>query len=209
MFQLCLVALTQECECLHSCLPHVVHISEKVSTSAFDESVNQALQATLQLLVPSTKGTNDTNFNNLSLFFSFTLCSRSTTPTKWSLFLGEAAYNLSQNLILISLNVISMKYASVQLLKQDFFFSFSEITVNLPKHFSKLPSPLTFHIYPKCLRNSPNSFWTYVKVPILEKFYPGYGWAMMTLKIIWYSWTLLSMLWVCYECYDILMTLSI
>ncbi len=40
MFQLCLVALARECECLHSCVPLHIHILLKVSTSAFDESVN-------------------------------------------------------------------------------------------------------------------------------------------------------------------------
>ncbi len=43
MFQLCLVALVQECECLHSCVPCLIHISPKASTSAFDKSVNLAL----------------------------------------------------------------------------------------------------------------------------------------------------------------------
>ncbi len=42
-FQFCLVALAQECECLHSCIPRLVHISPKVSTSAFDESVYPTL----------------------------------------------------------------------------------------------------------------------------------------------------------------------
>ncbi len=47
MFQLCLVALTQECRCPHSCVPHVVHISPKVATSAFEESVNLASMLTI------------------------------------------------------------------------------------------------------------------------------------------------------------------
>ncbi len=53
MFQLCLVALAQEYECLHLCVPRLVHISPKVSTSAFDESVNRALyRQTHQLCQP-------------------------------------------------------------------------------------------------------------------------------------------------------------
>ncbi len=40
--QLCLVALAQECRCLHSCITRLVYISPKVLTSALDESVNPA-----------------------------------------------------------------------------------------------------------------------------------------------------------------------
>ncbi len=53
-------------------------------------------------------------------------------------------------------------------------------------------------IYLCALQKEKNS----TKGAILEKCYPGYGWAMMTLKITWYSRTSLSMLWVSYECYD-------
>ncbi len=37
-----LIVLTQECECLYSCVPRLIHNSSKVSTSTFDENVNQA-----------------------------------------------------------------------------------------------------------------------------------------------------------------------
>ncbi len=40
--QLCLISLTQECECLHSCIPSLIHNSLEVSTSAHNESVNPA-----------------------------------------------------------------------------------------------------------------------------------------------------------------------
>ncbi len=36
----CLIVLAQECECLHSCVPRLVHNSSKVSTSTLDENVN-------------------------------------------------------------------------------------------------------------------------------------------------------------------------
>ncbi len=43
-YQLCLVTLAQECECLHSRVPCLVHNSPKASMSVIDENVNLALQ---------------------------------------------------------------------------------------------------------------------------------------------------------------------
>ncbi len=43
LIQLCFVALAQEYECLHLCVPLLIHISLQVSTSAFNKSVNLAL----------------------------------------------------------------------------------------------------------------------------------------------------------------------
>ncbi len=44
-----LIVLTQECECLHSCVPHLVHNSSKVS-STLDENVNQALDVRTHMI---------------------------------------------------------------------------------------------------------------------------------------------------------------
>ncbi len=44
MFQLCPMVFAQECECLHLCVPCLIHISPKVLTSTRDENVNQALK---------------------------------------------------------------------------------------------------------------------------------------------------------------------
>ncbi len=41
-YQLCLVALAQKCECLHLCVPCLIHNLPKVSMSALNESVNPA-----------------------------------------------------------------------------------------------------------------------------------------------------------------------
>ncbi len=41
--QLCLIALAEECECLHSCVSHLIHNSPKVSMNALYKSVNQVL----------------------------------------------------------------------------------------------------------------------------------------------------------------------
>ncbi len=40
----CLVVLAQECGCLHSCVPCLIHNSSKVSTSTLNENVNQTLR---------------------------------------------------------------------------------------------------------------------------------------------------------------------
>ncbi len=47
---LLLIILARECE-LHSCVLHLVHISPKVSTSTWDENVNQALELLFHSIV--------------------------------------------------------------------------------------------------------------------------------------------------------------
>ncbi len=56
--------LARECECLHSCVLCLVHISPHVSTSTRDENVNQALQAceTVHSIIHITNASNQQTF---------------------------------------------------------------------------------------------------------------------------------------------------